>query len=452
MATRVLVPSGVLGLGFDRDALARGVAMNPDIICIDGGSTDSGPYSLGTSTSKYSRAGCKSEWRDLMLARHALQVPLVISSCGTCGTDDMVDWMFELTKELATELHQSLNVALLYSEQKKQTVITKLSNSQCHALEPEIPLSDSLINKCEHIVALAGAEQIQSALQTNADIILTGRATDTAAICALPIMRGEHVGAAWHGAKIAECGALCSTHPTSGVILLEIDNDGFSVMPMAENAHCTPHSVSAHMLYENSDPNILYEPGGKLDVTRAKYAQVDEHKVRVTGSQWHVADTYTVKLEAACRTGYQSTIMATLRDAHYVENAQAWLDRLTQFLNIEIERSLELNTSDYTIEFRLIGIDSVLGHLENKSVTPVEVGVLGIITANSNEHCEEIAKLTNPLLLHYPLTDNESLPTFSFPYSPAHTPRGALYEFCMNHIIELSDPMDVFRLELTQVN
>lgn len=47
MPTRVLVPSGVLGLGFDRAALARGVAMRPDIICIDGGSTDSGPFSLG---------------------------------------------------------------------------------------------------------------------------------------------------------------------------------------------------------------------------------------------------------------------------------------------------------------------------------------------------------------------------------------------------------------------
>ncbi len=43
MPTQVLVPSGVLGLGFDPVALARGVAAGPDIIAIDGGSTDSGP-------------------------------------------------------------------------------------------------------------------------------------------------------------------------------------------------------------------------------------------------------------------------------------------------------------------------------------------------------------------------------------------------------------------------
>ena len=69
MTTRVLVPSGVLGLGFDREALARGVRLRPDIICIDGGSTDSGPFSLGAGVSKYSRAATKAEWRDLMKAR-----------------------------------------------------------------------------------------------------------------------------------------------------------------------------------------------------------------------------------------------------------------------------------------------------------------------------------------------------------------------------------------------
>ena len=51
MPTRVLIPAGVLGLGFDQTALARGVAAQPDIICIDGGSTDSGPFYLGTGTS-----------------------------------------------------------------------------------------------------------------------------------------------------------------------------------------------------------------------------------------------------------------------------------------------------------------------------------------------------------------------------------------------------------------
>ena len=104
MSTRVLVPTGALGITFDRAALARGIAAKPDIIAVDGGSTDSGPFSLGSGTSKYSRAATKSEWRDLMLARAEAAVPLVIGTSGTCGTDATVDWMFEITRELASEL------------------------------------------------------------------------------------------------------------------------------------------------------------------------------------------------------------------------------------------------------------------------------------------------------------------------------------------------------------
>ena len=59
MSTKVLVPSGVLGLGFSEKALESGLKRNPDIISIDGGSTDSGPFYLGTGTTKYSEEICK---------------------------------------------------------------------------------------------------------------------------------------------------------------------------------------------------------------------------------------------------------------------------------------------------------------------------------------------------------------------------------------------------------
>jgi len=155
MSTRVLVPSGVLGLGFDADALSAGVATNPDIIAIDGGSTDSGPFYLGTGTSKYSRAACKTEWRQLLLARQRANVPLVITSCGTCGTDSMVDWMLEITKELVVELSMSLTVATLYSEQSPVFIKTQWDEGNITPLLPEILIDDASIEQIDHIVALA---------------------------------------------------------------------------------------------------------------------------------------------------------------------------------------------------------------------------------------------------------------------------------------------------------
>lgn len=447
MTTRVLVPSGVLGLGFDREALARGVAMAPDIICIDGGSTDSGPFSLGAGQSKYSRAATKSEWRSLMQARAELGVPLVIGTAGTCGTDATVDWMFDITAELATELGQSPTVVRLYSDQPADRVATAHAAGR---VTPLTPAPDFALEGLTNIVALAGVEQIQAALALGADIVIAGRTTDTATIAALPLARGDAAGPAWHGAKIAECGALCSTNPTSGVIMVDFDDTGFTVQPLAEGAFCTPHSVSAHMLYENSDPFCLHEPGGYLDVTGARYTALDARRVRVEGSKW-VPAPYTVKLEGARVAGYQTTILAVLRDAHYVENAQAWVDRLTGFLHKEIAHRMDLSQGDYDIQFRLMGVDATLGALENRQGNPVEVGVLGIVTARDQAQAAEIGKLINPFVLHYPLTDDEELPTFAFPFSPATTDRGALYEFALNHVMALEDPMSAFRLTTTKV-
>ena len=450
MPTRVLVPSGVLGLGFDRAALARGIAARPDIIAIDGGSTDSGPFSLGAGVSKYSRAATKSEWRQLMQARAEAAVPLVLGTAGTCGSDATVDWMVQITRELAKELGQRVKIAKLYSSQPTKRIAAALGEGRITPLTPAPEVTPSAVQEMTNIVALAGAEQVQAALATGADIVICGRTTDTATIAALPLLRGDHPGAAWHGAKIAECGALCSTNPTSGVILVDFDATGFTVEPLAQNARCTPHSVSAHMLYENSDPFLLYEPGGRLDVGGANYRQLDERRVRVEGSQWLPGD-YTVKLEGARIAGYQTTIMAVLRNAHYVTHAREWVAKLQTFLEGEISARMALMPGDYYLDFRLIGLDSALGALENRAGSPAEVGVLGIVTAEDQETAAEIGKLINPFVLHYPLTEDEELPTFSFPYSPATTDRGALYEFALNHVLALDDPMAAFRLEVEEV-
>ncbi len=451
MTTRILVPTGALGISFSEEAFARGIAAEPDIICVDGGSTDSGPFYLGTGTSKYSRAATKEEWRRLMIAREEAGVPLVIGTSGTCGADTAVDWMLSITRELADELGQKVKVAALYSSQPAAVVQTALRDGRIAPLSPAPEVTEAALERTGNIVALAGAEQINAALDTGADIVLCGRATDTAVISALPLKRGEHAGASWHGAKIAECGALCSTDPTSGVILLDVDAEGFTVEPLGEGARCTPHSVSAHMLYENADPFVLYEPGGHLDVSGARYEALDERRVRVTGSEWVPSNRYTVKLEGARIGGYQTTILAILRDERYVANAPEWVEKLSGFVGGQIEKRMGLAAADYELEFRLIGVDGALGALERKSSTPAEVGVLGIITAADAETASEIAKLINPYVLHYPLTRDEELPTFAFPFSPAHSDRGPLYEFCLNHVMVLEKPMDAFRLAVNEI-
>ncbi len=450
--TKVLIPTGALGLGFDPDALKAGIAAQPDIIAIDGGSTDSGPYYLGKGTSKYSRTTTKAEWRQLMIAREQARVPLLIGTSGTCGADTCVDWMLDITKELAGELGQSLKVAVIYSNQPQQRVSEALQTGQISPLGAAPVISNEIIASTTNIVALAGIEQIQAALDTGADIVLAGRTTDTAIIAALPIRQNCNAGGAWHGAKIGECGAFCTTDPRSGTILVDFDESGFTVRPMARDVVCTPLTVSAHMLYENSDPFILYEPGGHLDVTAARYDQCEAGAVRVTGSKWVPSDTYTVKLEGSRIAGYQTVSMSVLREPRYVENVDEWVAGIEASVAAKVASNGIADPADYDIEFRLIGRDSALGELETDSASPSEIGVMSIVTAKSQSMATEIAKVINPFLLHHPLTANEATPTFAFPFSPAEMPRGPLYEFCLNHTMALDNPMQAFRLETVEIN
>ncbi len=451
MKTRVLIPSGALALGFDAEALARGVAARPDLIAIDGGSTDSGPFYLGTGTSKYSRAATRAEWAALIAARHQAGVPLVLGSAGTCGTDASLDWMLAITREIAAERGERLRVATLHSQQPAGRVRAALAAGRVHPLDAAPQISAELIASCSNIVALAGAEQIGAALATGAEIVIAGRATDTAAIAALPLARGADPGAAWHGAKVAECGALCTTMPASGVIMVEFDAQGFSVEPMAAAARATPATVSAHMLYENVDPFVLTEPGGHLDVSAARYRAIDARRVRVEGSRWRAAERYTVKLEGARLAGHQSVILALLRDPRYVANIRDWARKLRARLARDVAGRLGLGPGDYAFEIRLIGVDATLGALESETGSPLEVGALGIVTAPSQARATEIALIANPLFLHLALREEEEMPTFAFPFSPAHMERGPLYEFCLNHVMELDEPMQAFRLEVVEV-
>ena len=445
--TRVLIPSGALGLDYDRAALSRGVAMKPDLIAIDGGSTDSGPSYLGRGVSKYARSSTKIEWKGLIEAAREAGCPLVIGTAGTCGTDSTVDWLTGITRECLAELGITAKIATLKCQQPVSRIADAFDEGRVSPLSAAPEIDRATIESCTNIVALAGAEQIAAALATGADIVIAGRTTDTATIAALPLTRGDHAGAAWHGAKIGECGALCATNPQSGVLMVDFDATGFTVHPLADGAKATPRTVLAHMLYENSDPFILHEPGGHLDVTGARYEALDDTRVRVHGSEWHEGP-YAVKLEGARIAGYQTLLMATVRDRHYVTHAREWIADILKKHAAKVEARMGLTRDDYTCDLRLVGVDSTLGALETGGTTPNEVGVTCVVTAGDQQTANEIGKLMNPYLLHHPLTREEEQPTFAFPFSPAEIDRGAVYEFCLHHVLALDDPMEAFRLEV----
>ena len=68
-----------------------------------------------------------------------------------------------------------------------------------------------------------------------------------------------------------------------------------------------------------------------------------------------------------------------------------------------------------------------------------------LVTASTQEVATEIAKFCNPALLHFPLNVDDPIPSFAFPFSPAEVEMGRLYEFKLNHVVAVADPLELTR-------
>jgi hypothetical protein len=446
-AVRILTPTGMLGAGFTQSTVDRGLTLGADVIAVDAGSTDSGPYYLGSGTAKTTAAAVARDLRSLLRAAAQAKIPLIVGSCGTSGTDSGVDWVAGIVADILSEESLDLSVARIYSEQR----VEHLRARTIHPLAPSDPLEMSTLDSCSHIVGMMGHEPIEEALRAGADVVLAGRATDTAVAAAYPLMKGMPPGPTWHAAKIVECGGQCTTNPRAGGVLATIDRTGFTIEPLDPDAACTPISVAAHMLYETVNPFRMREPAGELDVTEATYTALDPRRVRVEGSRFHPAE-HTIKLEGARIAGYETMSFTAIRDEHILANIEDWATLLAKILTERVGQTLGLGDTDYAFDIRLYGYNAILEKLDPAGHPPREVGVMLLVRAATQALATAVAKVANPLMLHLPTPDMDHLPSLAFATSPAETERGPVYEFVLNHVVDTVSPTELFRTAYRRAN
>jgi hypothetical protein len=82
---RAFAPTGMLGSGYAEASLGKAMAWKPHFIGCDSGSTDPGPYYLGSGTSMFSRQAIKRDMRLILLAARRADIPLLIGSAGALG-------------------------------------------------------------------------------------------------------------------------------------------------------------------------------------------------------------------------------------------------------------------------------------------------------------------------------------------------------------------------------
>ena len=385
-------------------------------------------------------------------AAHEAAIPVVIGSCGTSGADAGVEWVHDIAAEIATSVGFHLQVARIYSEQDAEHLEKALTDDRIEALAPARPLEAETLRRCSHIVGLMGHEPIATALADGAELVLAGRATDTALTAALPLMRGLPPGPIWHAAKIAECGGLCTTSPRTGGVLVTLDDTGFTIEPLDPDAACTPRSVAAHMMYENADPFRMREPAGTLDTSAATYIALDHRRVRVEGSRFEPATQHTIKLEGSAPVGYQTIIISGIRDPDVLARLDEWCDALLEHLRNHIPAAFGLEPDDFDVQIRRYGHDAVLGAAEpSKGEPPREVAIVFIATAPDQATATQLAKFANPALLHAPLAGETALPSFAFLGSPAEIERGPIHEFVLQHTVAVSSGQELFRTTTSEV-
>ncbi|MCB1550297.1 MAG: acyclic terpene utilization AtuA family protein [Hyphomicrobiaceae bacterium] len=450
---RIVALNGMLGYGYRLASLEEGIAQNPHMIGVDAGSTDAGPYYLGSGTSLTRPGQVYRDLRHAVVAARRAGIPMMVGSAGFGGGIPHVARIVDMVRQIAREDSLSLRCAVIQSEIDRQVVLDALRDGRIEPMTGVPELTEEDITESERIVAQMGTGPLIAALRQGVDLVIAGRSCDAAIFASMPLMHGFDPGLAFHMAKIMECGAQCAIPLTPGDSLLGvIRRDSFTVRPLGGERICTPASVAAHSLYEQPNPYLIVEPEGTVDVEHAEFEQIDSMSVRVTGSAFHPHDRpHKVKLEGARHRGFRTMTIAGVRDPAVIRN----LDRIAETAKTNAMARLpdSVSAEDYEIRYAFYGRDAVLGGIEPMRQEPThEVGVVIEVLATTQALANDVLALVRASTLHCPFDGRKTTAgNLAFPFSPSDFEGGPVYEFSVYHLMAADDIDALFPISIVNI-
>jgi hypothetical protein len=452
---RFIAAHGALGAGVNADALDEALAERPHFIACDAGTTDAGPHSLGSGRPAFPRQAVKRDLALILDAARRAQVPVIIGSAGTAGGDVHVDWTVDIVEEIAVEQCARIRAAAIYSEQDKDYLVEMLRLGRISALPAAPAIDEAAIRGSARIVGMMGVEPLQAALEEGVDIVIAGRCSDAALYAAMPISAGLPEGLAWHAGKVAECGPMACVSPAPGVLAGTVRADHVLIRAYGDGLLCTPQSIAAHSLYENADPYLFPESSGVFDLSECEYDDFGDGVVRISGSTFHRADQYTVKLEGARLAGFSTVIVGGIRDPYILRRLDLWLAEVQDAIRSRVAHLLGdwMSPDDWKLAVHIYGRNGVMGDLvPERTTTPHDVGLVVEVLAPTQQLATAVAEISRQPLLHHPVPGwSGGVTTFAFLHNPAHLERGAVYEFNLHHVVAPSTPQEMFRTRLLEL-
>jgi len=302
-----------------------------------------------------------------------------------------------------------------------------------------MPLTEDAVLNSTKIVSQIGVAPIIQLLKTDVDVILCGRACDTAIYAAPCIYKGYDPGLAFHMAKIMECGAMCS-EPVAAADVMQayISEDCFRLRPANPARRCTVDRVAAHTLYEQSNPYMIYEPDGACDLSRSVFEQEDDRTVKVKSSVFIDAEKKTLKLEGVKISGYRTVCPATIYDPLTIENVDFITDTVSKFVKENTKDTLPENS--YEIFFKTSG--------GKESSMGIIIDVVGKTQAIADTVCA----LARSRMLHCDYKGRKSTAgNLAFPFSPSDIHVGEVYEFSVFHLVEVDNLSETAKIEIVEI-
>lgn len=261
-----------------------------------------------------------------------------------------------------------------------------------------------------------GAWPVVEALERGADVVITGRVTDTGLTLA-PMLHEfgwapddwDRLAAGTIAGHINECGAQC----TGGNCLVDwqhipnMADPGYPIVDAAPDGsfHVTKHpgtggrvtvaSVTEQLLYEMGDPTNYITPDGIVDFTTIQLEQAGEDNVKVSGVRGRPA-TDSLKVSISYLYGFKAVGTLVYAWPNAYEKAQA-ADRI---LRERLER-LGLEFEEILTEY--VGVNATHGPLAGEpdpdiAEVQLRIGVRAREAAPVRRFTREIA----PLILNGP--------------------------------------------------
>jgi len=444
----ILAPEGMLGYGIPARSMEEGLKRQPDVLAVDAGSTDPGPYYLGAGVPFTNRRAFTRDLATILEAANARRIPVLIGSAGGGGGRPHLEYTLEVYREICRERGYRFRTAVIGAEVDRAWLKRQIARGRVSALDIATELTDTEVDRSTRIVAQMGVEPFLRALDLGAEVVIAGRACD-AAVMAAPAMRaGFDRALAYHMGKILECGGAAA-YPRHGSdsLLGVIERDAFVVEPPNPDKICTVASVAAHSLYERSDPYRLALPGGAVDLTHTRFEQHTPRAVRVGGTRWVSAPAYTLKLEGAARVGFRTLTLAGVRDPILISQLDAYLD------NVRTRVAETYPPKGYRLLFHVYGRDGVMGPLEPvREIRSHELGLVIEVIADDPDASAAILALARSVALHVTYPGRKAIAgNLAFPFSPSDLKAGDAYEFNVHHLVTVDDPLELFPIEMVEV-